>query len=90
MTQNLQISWLLPIAIMFLVHHHIHIAPTLHMIVSDPVRGADVPFLFVEGDEGRGSAVGLGRAVLFVVERDGDADHGVDAGDVEGEVRFEC
>ena len=60
------------------------------MVISDPMRRANVPFLFVEGDEGRSSTVGLGRAVLFVVEGDGDADHGVNPDEVEGEVRFEC
>ena len=53
-----------------------------------PFRSADVPFFFVEGDDGGCLTVGLGWTVLFVVESNGNADHGVDAIDVEGEVFF--
>lgn len=90
MAQHLQISRLLPRPVVLLMHHHVHIAPAPDMVLGDPVRGADVPFLLVEGHEGRGPTVRLGRAVLLVVQGDGDAYSGVDAVEVEGEVRREC
>lgn len=60
------------------------------MVSCDPVRSADVPFPLVEGDEGGGSTVGVGRTVCFVIEGDGDVDCGVDAFEAVGAVRFEC
>ena len=71
------------------MHHHVHIGPTVDMAICDPVRSAKVIFLLVKGHEAGGFTVGLGRAVISIIEGDADADYGVDASEVEGEVWFE-
>ena len=72
------------------MHRHIHPGPTLKVGVIDPVRSADIPFLFVKGDKGRGSTIGLGRAKLLVIEGVADADSGTNVGGFQDQLRLQC
>ena len=85
----LQISRALALRYLNLVHHHVHIGPTVDMSICDPVRSAKIIFLLVKGHKGGGFTVGLSRAVVSVIEGNADTDYGVDASEVEGKVWFE-
>ena len=86
--QYLQISRALALRKLNLMHHHVHIASILDMTICDPVRSAKIIFRLVKGHEAGGFTVGLGWAVISVIEGDADTDYGVDACEVEGEVWF--